>query len=501
MFAASNFGQAVTTRSHPHKEPLSRDFSVRINGTEVPVYTCRISKYPFNTVWPGHQRTLDQTVEASFVNIVSDEAVRLEVTPAFAYERVYIKPYSKEIDYTEENGAVVFTLSQNGGHVLQCDSHHHTLYIFNSKPIVPPSPDGVTHYFGPGIHFPGKITLHSNESVYVDRDALVYGCLFADGAENIRVFGNGVLDDSTEERVALPCYDDYTNGNMKFYDCRNLSIEGVGITNSAIWCLNLFHCFDVQVTDLKVFGQWRYNTDGIDIVNSQHIRIEHSFIHSFDDTVTIKGIAKYVDTDCRDIHVHDCVLVCDWGKCCEVGVETACREYADISFVNCDILHVGNVAIDIANGICAEVHHILFKDIRVECNRFDTPEVYQCSDDMMYDKQDTQAVARIVYIGNFLWMTPETCKTWGIPESEGEELAARGDRMVHDVTVQNIRVYYEDGLPLADGRPLIRCFIDGAEDKPPLYNIRIKHVAVNGVRMTAEEIGCVIRNAVDCTVE
>ncbi len=501
MFAVSQFGQAVTTRSHPYVEPLSRDFSVRINGEDVPVYTCRISKYPFNTVWPGHQRTPDQTVEASFVNIVSDEAIQLEVTPAFAYERVYVKPYSKEVDFTEEEGTIAFTLQKNGQYVLQCDSHHHTLYIFNSKPIAPPAEQAVTHYFGPGVHFAGKITLHSNESVYVDRDALVYGCLFADHAENIRIFGNGVLDDSTEERVAIPCYDDYANGNLKFYDCRGISIEGVGVKNSAIWCLNLFHCVDVQVTDLKVFGQWRYNTDGVDIVNSQNVRIEDSFIHSFDDTVTIKGIARYADTDCRNIHVHNCVLVCDWGKCCEIGVETACREYADISFADCDVLHGGGTAIDIANGICAEIHHVLFEDIRVECNRFDTPEVYQVTDAMTYDKQDTPAVPRLFYIGNSLWLTPETCRIWRIPEEEGTQLVANGTRAVHDVTVRNIRVYYEEGLPLEDGRPMIRCALDGVEDKPPLYNIRIENITVNGVRMTAAEIPCEVRNTIDYSIE
>ena len=34
----------------PYTEPISKDYRVFINGEEIPVYTCRISKYPFNTV-------------------------------------------------------------------------------------------------------------------------------------------------------------------------------------------------------------------------------------------------------------------------------------------------------------------------------------------------------------------------------------------------------------------------------------------------------------------
>ena len=81
MVSFSKFPRYDTGTLFKFDEPLSKQFKVFLNGEEIPVYTCRISKYPFNTVWPNHQRSIDQTDIASFVNIVSDQAVTLEVVP------------------------------------------------------------------------------------------------------------------------------------------------------------------------------------------------------------------------------------------------------------------------------------------------------------------------------------------------------------------------------------------------------------------------------------
>ena len=58
MYSFSTFQQEWHGVGYAHKEPTSKDYRVYLNGEEVPVYTCRISAYPFNTWWPGHQRDL-----------------------------------------------------------------------------------------------------------------------------------------------------------------------------------------------------------------------------------------------------------------------------------------------------------------------------------------------------------------------------------------------------------------------------------------------------------
>ncbi len=480
MFSYSKFEHGYDKSYFKYTEPLSEDFEVTVNGESVPVYTCRISKYPINRVWPGEQRPSTQTELASFVNLVSDEPISLTVKVKRKYSRILIKPYSKKISFTKNGEDVSFELKENGAFVFETDSYHHCLYIFNSKPIPAPEPSRVTHFFGPGIHMAGKITLNDGESVYVDKDALVFGCIFADGAKDIRIFGNGIFDDSAEGRFHNCFYEEFTNGNIKFYNCENASVEGVSFRNSAIWCVNAFNCKNVTFDGIRVFGQWKYNTDGVDIVNSRYVTVKNSFIHSFDDTVTIKGIDRFASTDNEHILVENCTLWCDWGKTCEIGIETACRKYNDIVFNNCDILRAGNTALDIQNGDTAEVSNVTFKNIRVEYNAFDTPELYQSSDEMEYNRMNETAYPYLISIKNNRWRTEENAVIWNLPMQYLTDVDFSGveNGGVHDVTVRDITVYYDDSLPLEDGKFNIKTVAYSCLEGVKFYNLNVEDVKV-----------------------
>ena len=475
-----------TRGRYRYLERSSEDFKVWVNGKEAQVYTCRISKMPFNTPWPGYQRPIDQTELASFVSIVSDEAVTREVEVLNReYKEFMLRPYSKNIPVEKKDGKLVFTLERDGQHVLALDDLHKPLFIFNSRPIEAPDPETVTYYFGPGIHAVEKIILHDNESVYVDKDALVYSCIFAENANNIRIFGNGLLDDSREERQLPACYEPYTNGNIKFYDCQNIKLEGVLLRNSAMWCVNFFHCFDAEVDGIKVFGQWRYNTDGVDIVNSQRITMRNSFIHSFDDTIVIKGIDRYIDTDNCDMLFENCVLWCDWGKTCEIGIETACRECYNITFRGCDIIRGGNTHLDIQNGDCAEIHHIFYEDINAEYNSCDTEPSVQWTPEQKYPENPKMAVPWLINIVNYRFRTPERCvdgNPYKTPLHHSPlDLDGIQQATVHDITYRNITVYYDERIPKVDGRfntPIcVHSCIEGVKH----YNISVSGVKINGV--------------------
>jgi len=492
MFTFSTFKHEWTKSTFPCDIPRSKDYKVFINGQEVSVYTCRISAYPFNTWWPGHQRPINQTELVSYVNLVSNEEITVEVEPLTknADGKVMVKPYSKGIQTKKIDNRIVFSLRENGAYVFEIDDYHGLLYLFNNKPVPCMAPEEVTYYFGKGVHFPGKIVLRSNESVYVDKDALVYGCIFAENAENIHIYGNGLFDDSSEERFTEPCYEPYANGNLKLYDCQNVRIEGVGFMNSAIWCVNLFHCFDVEIDAINVFGQWRYNTDGIDVVNSQNITVKNSFVHSFDDTITIKGIDRYAFESNRDMLFEHCVLWCDWGKTCEIGLETAAPEYKNIIFRDCDILRAGNTACDIQNGDYAEVHDITFENIRVELERFYTPYCLQRTREQVYNRMDEIEIARILCIGNRRFR--ETYSFLNI--ADAQSAIPLGDKRyagVYNIKVKDIKVYCDEEIDRKYGSQCVILEVRNVIPTTEYRDISVENVTLNGKRLLKEEM-CVI---------
>lgn len=62
-------------------------------------------------MWTGFQRQIDQTELASYVNIVSDEEIEIEVISKLECERVQIKPFSKGISHSEEDGKPIIRIS------------------------------------------------------------------------------------------------------------------------------------------------------------------------------------------------------------------------------------------------------------------------------------------------------------------------------------------------------------------------------------------------------
>lgn len=490
MFSFSSFKHEWEKSAWPCDVPQSKDYKVFVNGEEVPVYTCRVSSYPFNTLWPGHQRPIDQTEIVSYVNLVSDEELCIEVEPLTKSVdgKVMVKPYSKEIKPQKLENKILFSIKEHGGYVLEIDDYHGFLYVLNNKPVVCESPDKVTYFFGKGVHFPGKITLKSNESIYVDKDALVYGCIFAENAENLHIYGNGVFDDSCEERFCEPCYEPYANGNLKFYDCKNIRIEGVGFTNSAIWCINLFHCFDVEINAINVFGQWRYNTDGIDVVNCQRVTVKNSFIHSFDDTITVKGIDRYSYESNRDMLFEHCVLWCDWGKTCEIGLETAAPEYQNIIFRDCDILRAGNTACDIQNGDCAQVHDIIFENIRVELESFYTPYVVQRSEDQVYNRHGEIEIAKILCIKNKRYRQKHAFLGFSHEANSDVSIGDSRYASVHDIRVKDIQVYCDEKINQSYGTQCVILEIHNYIPTSEYRDITVENISLNGKRLSAQDM-------------
>lgn len=349
----------------PSDEPGSQDFSLRVEDQEVFVYQARVSAWPINQVWPGYQRPMDQTEIASFAYFDCSGKVRVDLTTAKEIKTVIIRPLSHNIIPEIEGNKISFDLHGPRQIVVEINDYHNAFHLFANPPETekPDPEDPSVYYFGPGRHEAGTIELENGESVYIEGGAIVHGNIQATEVNNIKVHGRGILDASKIKRFDA-------RQMVSAWGCKNVVVEGIIFRDPHVWTVVPARCKDVRISNIKLIGLWRYNADGIDLVNSQDVLIEDCFVRAFDDNIVLKGMRWKDDytrgENIKNVEVRNCVLWNDWGRALEIGAETVADTISHVLFENCDIIHFVHIAMDVQNGDRAVVRDIVFKDIRVE---------------------------------------------------------------------------------------------------------------------------------------
>lgn len=358
-------GAADTFRPAPAGEALSEHYEVTADGRNVPVYACRVSAVPFNQVWPGYQRPLDQTELAGFSYWDMAEPVKVVVQSRRAVQSVVVRPACLGIRPVIEGDRISFSLKRPGPVVVEVNGPHQALHLVPSAPEEDtPAPDAPgVGYFGPGIHRVGKIELKSNETLYIAGGAVLYGSVHANRASKVRIAGRGILDVSPFRRGE-------GGGAVRLSGCSGAMADGIVMRDPDVWCCSLFECANAIIAKVKLIGLWRYNADGIDICNSQHVEVRDCFVRAFDDALVIKGLRLHreasEDMRVRNVQFRHCVVWCDWGRAMEIGAETCAPEIEDIVFQDCDMVRTTHIAMDIQHGDRASIRSVCFDNIRVE---------------------------------------------------------------------------------------------------------------------------------------
>ena len=359
---------------------MSDDYTVTVGGRPVPVYRCRVSAVPLNQVWPGYQRPLDQTELASFAYWDMTAPVQVIVIAKEAPKEAAVRPASLGIKPIVDGRCISFSLPRPAQFTVELDGTHHALHLFASPPEQnPPRPgDPNVRYFGPGVHRPGKIELTGNQTIYIAAGAVVHGHIIAQNAQNVRILGRGILDASTFDRAA--CF-----GTIALVRCRDAVVDGLVIRDPNSWTVIPAACRNVKINNLKLIGLWRYNSDGIDVLNSQDVAITNCFVRSFDDSIVVKGVKSYEQQPVSNLLVSNCVIWNDWGKALCVGPEVCAPEIADLIFRDCDIIRTTAHAMDITCGDRARIRNVCFENIRFEIDPNPPPPRLQTRRDERYE--------------------------------------------------------------------------------------------------------------------
>ena len=442
--------------------PLNDDYEVRLDGRQAEVRACRESRVPFNRYWPGRQRPLDQTERASYLTFEANGAVTCSVKPKWTCEKAVVRPHSAGIRPVVTNGIVSFTLPKPGYYVLETKGQHKALHIFMEPPRRFPERAEATMHFGPGMHIAGLVRLKSHDRVYIDRDAIVFGCFLGENVEDVKVFGHGVIDGRICERIFEGGYSPLQMSCLRFHGSRDISINGPILMDAPCWALACFGCEDVDVRHVKIIGQWRYNTDGIDICNSRRVAVRDCFVRSFDDAIVIKGVPPLRHLPVEDVLIERCVAWCAWGKTLEPGIETWAPCFRNVRFSDCDLIRNAHSAINVSAGGTAVMENIVFEDIRVEMQTDNLPPVMQRSDDHKYDGKGGGHFPLLIRVDNTHY-GKDKVEPWG---------------RVKNCTFRDIAVYAEHGVP--NPGIDVTAHVKTENGANPFENIVFERFSING---------------------
>lgn len=384
---------------------------VKCNGEELKLHPVQVSANPINRVWPGYQRNPSQAERAWFVQFEQLEASALEIE--FADEPptdLEVRPFSLGlIPERSDPRTVRIRLAKPAKFILAPSNGHHALHVFADEPLhYEPQPGDL--YFGPGEHNVGVIMPRPGQTVIIDSGAVVYGMIFCYQADNVRVVGHGILDSSRlkcpKEAVAgepggelmaacqkldLGFRELYVGGQVVVWGCHNFTMRGVTMVDSPSWAICVRNgCEDLLFEDLKIVGQWRYNSDGIDICASTRTVIRNCFIRSFDDCIILRAPWLFGETPkmvVEDVLVEKCVLWCDWGMAMKAWCgELPCR-IRNCRFQDIDVIRIAHYAIFVTTKYGSAdslVEDISWKDIRLDTDDFYPTPLLQTSDEMTF---------------------------------------------------------------------------------------------------------------------
>ena len=339
-------------------------YNVKLNGEVVEISDARVSAYPLNKLWNGEQRLLEQTEIAYYATVDIEKKSVLEIEVSDDFEQYEIRPLAKGISSRREGNLIVVSVEKPIQFTVEVDGYHNALHIFvNSKSEVP---RGCDLYFEKGVHDVGLLWLESNQTIYLEEGAILNGVIYGKNVSNVKICGRGVIDSGCCRRGN----DDHEGGqeikellrgkgfdadDLKYIGClvlqhcKDILVEGIILKDSPLWTVIIRdNSENITIDNIKIIGQWRYNSDGVDICTSKNVVLKNSFIRSFDDCVVVRGAyLPREEGNVEDILVENCVCWCDWNIALEVWCghkETTIRH---VKFIDNYVIRISSAVMDI----------------------------------------------------------------------------------------------------------------------------------------------------------
>jgi hypothetical protein len=370
---------AVSVHHAPTGEELSRDYTVQVDGQDVPVYIAKVASADRTLrfrAMDDKAHSADYFEAASFAYFDMNAPVIVKVTCPTAIKSAKLLPSSYNIYPTLHGNSITFILTQPKFVTLEVNGTRvGALHVFAnpSEKNAPKPGDPNVIYYRPGIHEVTHVLVTNNQTVYVAAGAIVRGIAGSDEpshissynhlpnysptfelrGNNIRLCGRGIIDFSLIPRAIR---------NPILVKGSNITVEGVIVRDSSTWTIPIRQSHDVTIRNVKLIGR-RANSDGIDVCNSDNVTIEHCFIRTLDDLIVIKTF----EGETHHVVARDCVLWNEVAHALSIGAELR-KNVDDVVFSDCDVIHDTGREWTLRIFHCdgSRISNVRFENLRIE---------------------------------------------------------------------------------------------------------------------------------------
>jgi hypothetical protein len=389
LLAAASVGDAdgargrrgVVTWKPAPGEKRSEEYELTVNGVPVFVYEGRARQEmvdPPDSILTHEMGGPAERVSYALFDI--SERAEIVVRTKEALRTAKLWPTSAGIEPEIEGREVRFTL-ETPRHVTLLPNGRdvRVLHLFVGRPEkkVPRPGDPSVLYFGPGVHDVELLEIpRRKKALYIAGGGVVRAKLPPDakGTRNeksglvsyggpvilllqkrgFRIYGRGILDGSAIPHAGK-CL-------VHVLQSEDVSVEGILLRDSPAWNVTVDQSKNVEVSDVRILSS-RLNSDGINSVGSDDVRIHDCFVRNHDDAIVVK--TTHPSKPASNIRVERCTIWNDWGYAFGVTYETRAPIH-DLLFRDSDVLFVRFAALGIRVCDAGHVSRITFDDVRVE---------------------------------------------------------------------------------------------------------------------------------------
>ena len=190
-----------------------------------------------------------------------------------------------------------------------------------------------------GHVYGGEAFFVTDDSVtlYLAPGSVLKGALIADGNDDVKIIGRGILDCSSLVHDPAHTYREGRSSAIRAEYADNILIDGITILDAPMWGIVTNFSSNPVVRDIVFMGSI-VNSDGVHMSGVSNGLFENSFVRTCDDIFVM-----YHYGPANNITVRNNVFFTDGGRVVLLGMDDTPGDIENITFDNNDLINVQNV--------------------------------------------------------------------------------------------------------------------------------------------------------------